>query len=313
MIRADLLTKRFGPITAVENVSFEVQPGQILGFLGPNGAGKSTTLRILSGYLPPSSGKAWIGDYELTESSKLARKHLGYLPELFCAPPELRVEEYLKYRSGLKGIYGQSRRKNIDRVCELLDLGDRRRQLFGNLSKGFRQRVGLADALLADPPALLLDEPFGGLDPLQRRLFKHLLQDLTGEGKAILFSSHVLPEVEELATQVFVLFEGHCRAYGTQEELSAQWAQGCRCRVEMARPETQMAGRLSAQFPELELESIDDHSFVIHCPEASSRSEIFSWLGQQGQDVVSFETLEPGLEELFGNLTSAPQAEGVQS
>ncbi|MCH2112887.1 MAG: ATP-binding cassette domain-containing protein, partial [Planctomycetes bacterium] len=103
MIRADLLTKRFGPIAAVENVSFEVQPGQILGFLGPNGAGKSTTLRILSGYLPPSSGKAWIGDYELTESSKLARKHLGYLPELFCAPPELRVEEYLKYRSGLKG------------------------------------------------------------------------------------------------------------------------------------------------------------------------------------------------------------------
>ncbi|MFQ5749994.1 MAG: ABC transporter ATP-binding protein, partial [Planctomycetota bacterium] len=221
MIFADRLTKRFPTVTALEEVSFRVASGEVLGFLGPNGAGKTTALRILSGFLPPTSGRASVAGLDLLQHSLEARRRVGYLPENFSAPSELRVGEYLRYRAGLKGMPARDRRGRVGELGALLGLQARMRQPFAALSKGYRQRVGLADALLAAPPVLLLDEPFSGLDPLQRQEFRGILGTLAREeGRAILFSSHVLPEVQGLADRVLILHLGRVRAEGTLEELS---------------------------------------------------------------------------------------------
>ncbi|KAA3607927.1 MAG: ABC transporter ATP-binding protein [Planctomycetota bacterium] len=310
MILADCISKHYGRLTAVENLSLEVVPGEILGFLGPNGAGKSTTLRILSGFLPPSSGKASIDGFDLREQSLQARRRMGYLPEAFAAPGELRVGEYLRFRAGLKGLARKQRRAAVERVVQSLGLQDRIRQPFQALSKGYRQRVGLADALLHQPPALLLDEPFGGLDPIQRQEFRQFLRELAADGMAILFSSHVLPEVEDVADRILVLHQGRCLASGDQKHLQQLARAESPLQLEIRGDVERLAAALQ-QEPALNpswqvLEILPEENRLrlkSQSPDPpESSGALFRWLGGQPVEVLEFRWLRPSLEDLFRRL-----------
>ncbi|MCZ2341049.1 MAG: ABC transporter ATP-binding protein [Bacteroidales bacterium] len=218
MIRVDHLTKYYGEYPAVRDVSFEVPKGRVVGFLGPNGAGKSTTMRILAGFLTASSGQATIAGKDVFSDPIAVRRQIGYMPENCPLYPELRVDEYLKFRAGLKGLGWSARRKRIDYVLERCWLSDVRRQLVGTLSKGYRQRVGLADALLADPPVLILDEPTAGLDPTQIRETRKLIREL-GREHTMLLSTHILTEVEMACDSVIIIYQGKVAEDGTLAEV----------------------------------------------------------------------------------------------
>lgn len=218
MIKVENLTKRFAGVTAIKELNFEVAKGEIVGFLGPNGAGKSTTMRILTGYLPATSGRASIAGFDIFEQSLEARRRIGYLPENTPLYTDMRVGEYLRYRANLKGVPGSKVRERVGDVLELCSLRDRERSLIGSLSKGYRQRVGLADALVHDPDLLILDEPTIGLDPNQIRQVRELIKNLGGK-RTVLISTHILPEVEIMCSRVIVIHKGQIRASDTAENL----------------------------------------------------------------------------------------------
>lgn len=207
VIVAQNLGKRYGRFWALRHATFEIERGKVVGFLGPNGAGKTTLLRILAVYLPATEGSLRIFGLDPLEDAIQIHKRLGYMPEANPLYPEMRVDEYLFFRGRLKGLFGGRLRDQVDRVVEQCDLGSVRRKLIGTLSKGFRQRVGLADTLLHEPDLIILDEPTIGLDPVQVRSFRKLLRGLAGE-RTILFSSHIVSEVEQLCDEVFVVLEG---------------------------------------------------------------------------------------------------------
>jgi ABC-2 type transport system ATP-binding protein len=207
MIRVQDLCKYYGRVLAVDNVSFEVQKGEIVGVLGPNGAGKSTTLRILTSYLPATSGIATVAGYDVMYQSTEVRANIGYLPESVPLYPEMRVEEYLRYRAQLRGVDRSVRTARLETCLERCRIREVRRRLIGTLSKGYRQRVGFADALLHDPPILILDEPTSGLDPLQIRETLATIQDL-GRQRTILLSTHILSEVEAVCGRVIIIDRG---------------------------------------------------------------------------------------------------------
>jgi ABC-2 type transport system ATP-binding protein len=207
MIHVEHLTKYYGEYAAVRDVSFDVKEGLVVGFLGPNGAGKSTTMRILAGYLTATSGTVSIAGLDVFWNPVEVRKRIGYMPESCPLYPEMRVEEYLKFRAGLKGVYGSKRRSRLDYVLRRCWLSDVRRQLIGTLSKGYRQRVGLADALIAEPDVLILDEPTAGLDPAQIRETRGLIREL-GKEHTVLLSTHILSEVERTCDRVIIISKG---------------------------------------------------------------------------------------------------------
>lgn len=219
MINAKDLTKRYAGRTAVESLSFRVEPGQIVGFLGPNGAGKSTTMRMLSGYLPPTSGSASVNGFCVFSQSLEVRRSIGYMPEMAPLYTDMRAKEYLRFRAELKGLAGAAMRRRVDEVMEQCSVQSVRRRLIGNLSKGFRQRVALADALLASPPLLILDEPTNGLDPVQIRQVRELLRSLRGR-QTILLSTHILQEVEALCDRVLMIHQGRLLADDTPAALT---------------------------------------------------------------------------------------------
>ena len=205
MIEVQGLTRRYGNRLAVQDVTFRVEPGQIVGFLGPNGAGKTTTLRMLTGFLAPTAGRIQIDGIDAIERSMEARGRLGYMPEGVPLYREMRVSEYLHYRAALKRV--DQRKEAVDRALERASVADARKRIIGQLSKGYRQRVGLADALLADPAILILDEPTSGLDPNQVRQFRELIRSFAGK-KTVLLSTHILSEVEAVCDRVIIIREG---------------------------------------------------------------------------------------------------------
>ena len=207
MIVVDRLTKYYGEYPAVKNVSFEVPKGRVVGFLGPNGAGKSTTMRIVAGFLTATSGRASIDGQDVFWNPIEARRRIGYMPENCPMYPEMRVDEYLRFRGGLKGLSRSDTRNRIDYVTKRCWLTDVTRQPIGTLSKGYRQRVGLADALLANPPVLILDEPTAGLDPTQIRETRKLIREL-GSDHTMLLSTHILSEVEMACDSVIIIYQG---------------------------------------------------------------------------------------------------------
>jgi ABC-2 type transport system ATP-binding protein len=218
MIKVENLTKRYAGQPAVQNLNFEVGQGEIMGFLGPNGAGKTTTMRILAGFMPPTSGRATIAGFDVFSQSLKARAHLGYMPENVPLYNDMRVDEYLVYRAALKSV---PRRRVVERVGdvkELCGLKEVQNQLIGTLSKGYRQRVGLADALLHEPDLLILDEPTIGLDPNQIRQVRELIRNL-GKQHTILLSTHILPEVEMTCSRVIIIHKGRIEACDTPDNL----------------------------------------------------------------------------------------------
>jgi ABC-2 type transport system ATP-binding protein len=218
VIQVSNLTKYYNDYPAIRDVSFEVPRGQIVGLLGPNGAGKSTTMRILSGFLTATSGKASIAGFDVFWDPLEVRRRIGYMPENCPLYLEMRVTEYLKFRAGIKGMHGGEARKRVSYVLNRCWLEDVRRQVIGTLSKGYRQRVGLADSLLADPPVLILDEPTAGLDPAQIRESRALIREL-GQHHTILLSTHILPEVEMTCDRVIIINRGRVAADGLLEDL----------------------------------------------------------------------------------------------
>lgn len=218
MIEVSKLSKRYGATTAVEEISFTVQKGEVVGFLGPNGAGKSTTMRMLAAYLPPTSGTARVAGYDVFTQSLQAREHIGYMPENVPLYPEMRVREYLKYRAALKGVKSRRVRERLLDVLDLCNLNDVAHKLIANLSKGYRQRVGLADAMIHDPELLILDEPTIGLDPNQIRQVRELIRTLARH-HTILLSTHILSEVEMTCGRVLIINRGKVAAVDTPQNL----------------------------------------------------------------------------------------------
>jgi ABC-2 type transport system ATP-binding protein len=221
MIKVENLTKRYAGQTAIQNLNFEVGKGEIMGFLGPNGAGKTTTMRILASFMPPSSGRASVAGFDIFEHSLQARAHLGYMPENNPLYNDMRVTEYLDYRAALKGVPHRRVGERVGDVKELCGLKDVEKKIIGALSKGFRQRVGLADALLHEPDLLILDEPTIGLDPNQIRQVRELIKNL-GKQHTILLSTHILPEVEMTCSRVIIIHKGRIEACDTPENLLNQ-------------------------------------------------------------------------------------------
>jgi ABC-2 type transport system ATP-binding protein len=230
------LTKVYGQTPAVDHISFEVPKGQVVGFLGPNGAGKSTTLRMLTCYLPPTSGGASINGFDIFHQSMDVRQNLGYLPENVPLYTEMKVDEYLDFRGQLRGMQRAKRRERMEYAMERCWLKSVRRKTIGHLSKGYRQRVGLADALLHNPPVLILDEPTVGLDPTQIIETRKLISDLGGE-HTIILSTHILPEVEQVCDRAIIIAGGRIVAQGSPEELRASRRMQARVLVECRGPE----------------------------------------------------------------------------
>ena len=218
MIEVKQLTKKYGSFTAVKDISFSVAKGEIVGFLGPNGAGKSTAMKILTGFLPPSSGSATIAGFDVFNDSLRARSRIGYLPENTPLYTDMRVGEYLRYRAALKGVAMGKVRDAVSDVLAQCQIADREKQIIGSLSKGYRQRVGLADALVHDPDLLILDEPTIGLDPNQIRTVRDLIKSLA-QKRTVLISTHILPEVEMMCSRVIVIHRGQIRASDTAANL----------------------------------------------------------------------------------------------
>ncbi|MBN2804398.1 MAG: ATP-binding cassette domain-containing protein [Deltaproteobacteria bacterium] len=207
MIKVSGLTKKYGERVAVDNISFTVGKNEVVGFLGPNGAGKSTTIKVLTSFHSASSGVVEIAGYNVLTHPEIVKKHIGYLPENVPLYPEMRIFEYLEYRAGLKGILAKNRKKEIERVLNKCQISDVKNRIIGQLSKGYRQRVGLADALIADPPILILDEPTVGLDPSQIREIRELIKEL-GKNRTVILSSHILPEIEAVCSRVIIINKG---------------------------------------------------------------------------------------------------------
>ncbi|MEE2888871.1 MAG: ABC transporter ATP-binding protein [Planctomycetota bacterium] len=225
IVEARQLRRTFGATVAVDDVSFEIRRGEILGFLGPNGAGKSTTLRMITGLLAPDHGSARICGVEISEDPLKARQQFGYLPESIPLYDEMEVTEYLRFVGHSRGLEGTDLEQRVTRICERLGLGPLLRRSCGTLSKGFRQRVGLAQALIHDPDVLILDEPTNGLDPRQIIEVRQLIRELSQE-RAIIFSTHILQEIAAICTRIIVIHSGKLIADGTPEELAGVSSSG---------------------------------------------------------------------------------------
>jgi len=220
-IRVENLSKRYGPVVAVDRIHFQVAPGELVGFLGPNGAGKTTTMRVLTTFLPATSGVASVCGFDVMNDSMKVRENIGYLPESVPLYPEMRVEEYLAYRAKLKQVDRSHRRARVEKCLEKCRVKEVRRRLLGTLSKGYRQRVGLADALIADPKVLILDEPTSGLDPIQIRQTLETIKELAGT-HTVLLSTHILTEVEAICDRVIIINRGSIRWDGKLSKLGEQ-------------------------------------------------------------------------------------------
>jgi ABC-2 type transport system ATP-binding protein len=218
MIQIDNLVKAFGAKRAVDGVSFAVERGEVLGFLGPNGAGKSTTMRMITGFMPPTSGRVKVGGHDVVESPLAAKRLIGYLPENAAAYPDMTVRGFLNFAAELRGLQGAARKKAVNHVVELCFLDSVLHQAIDTLSKGYRHRTCLAQALIHDPQVLIMDEPTDGLDPNQKHEVRNLIREL-GRNKAIVFSTHILEEVDAACTRAIIIDRGRIVANGTPEEL----------------------------------------------------------------------------------------------
>ena len=244
MIHVERLTKYYGPVAAIRDVSFSVERGEIVGFLGPNGAGKTTTMRILACFMPPSEGTAKVAGYDVLTQSLEARKRIGYLPEHVPLYNDLPVAAYLDFVAQLKGVPGAERRRRVAEVMERCLITDVQHRLIGRLSKGYRQRVGLAQALVNDPEVLILDEPTLGLDPRQIIEIRSLIKSLAGQHTVIL-STHILPEVSMVCSRVIIINQGQIVAVDSPENLTARLSRSDRIQVQIEGPVEAVLAELS--------------------------------------------------------------------
>ena len=307
MIQATGLTHYYGPHPAIQDVNFGVERGEILGFLGPNGAGKTTTMRIITGYMPPTRGAVSLDGYDVVEQSLQARKRIGYLPETVPLYTDMTVTGYLKYMGTLRGMSSKDINRRTSEVVDICRLGDYRKSFIGKLSKGFRQRVGVAQAILHEPEILVLDEPTIGIDPIQVVETRRLIQDL-GKAQTVVLSSHILPEVSMICQRVLIIHEGRIVAEDTPANL-AQRLQG------VNRLEVEITGPREDVLPALRrINGVSEVSY-----RGSQGRDVYSVLAQGGQDLrdeisravvssgwslLSMQLVGMSLEEIFLKLTT---------
>jgi ABC-2 type transport system ATP-binding protein len=304
MITVQDLTKYYGLTPAISRLSFEVEKGEIVGFLGPNGAGKTTTLKILAGFLAPTSGTAHINGHDCVTESLAVRRSLGYLPETAPLYSELSVSQFLRFAARAKGVESKNEQAELNRVIEDCYLGEVRHSLISSLSKGFRQRVGLAQALLHSPPLLILDEPTIGLDPAQIVEIRQLIKDLSGDNTVIL-SSHILPEVSQLCQRVIIINKGQIVASDTPENLSRQLGHGSRFKLEVRGPGPEVTAALQSLPGVKEVASQGEARFLVtSAGDQELRPEIARLVVARGWDLLELQSQEFTLEEVFLNLVT---------
>jgi len=306
VIHVEHLTRRFGPVTAVEDLSFHVEQGEVVGFLGPNGAGKTTTMRILAGYLPATSGRAEVAGLDVLRRSLDVRKRIGYLPEAVPLYREHRVEEMLAFQARLHGMPRRAWRPRVGQVLERVGIADRRRSLIGRLSRGQRQRVGIAVALLPRPEVLILDEPTSGLDPLQRMEMRGLLSELADE-HTVLLSSHILPEIEAVCPRVIILSRGRMAAAGTKEELVRRLGGDSHVRLEVGGVgDLESARRALAALPGagevVDAGRLDGLQVLLVRCESDLRADVGALARAHGWELRELSWRRPTLEQIFARI-----------
>jgi ABC-2 type transport system ATP-binding protein len=303
MIEVRNLTKQYGPVTAIHDVSFSVTPGEIVGFLGPNGAGKSTTMRILSCFMPATSGVARVAGFDVFRESMQVRQRIGYLPENVPLYLDMRVAAYLDFVAEVKGVPRARRRAAVGEAMERCQIADRRGWLIRNLSKGYRQRVGLAQAIISDPAVLILDEPTIGLDPQQIAEIRALIKSLAGDHTVIL-STHILPEVSMVCSGVIIINKGAIVAQGPIDTLVEQFFPTSRVHVEIEGPVELIREGLH-RIPGVTSVTASDGwtetgTFIVESPRGRDvRSEIFQLAAQQRWDLRELRRVGMTLEEVF--------------
>jgi ABC-2 type transport system ATP-binding protein len=301
MIQAENLTKYYGNYPAIENVNFSVQEGEIMGFLGPNGAGKTTTMRILTGYMPPTRGTATVAGYDVFEDSLEVRRRIGYLPETVALYDEMSVRSYLTFMAELRGVRRPKAR--VDEVMGIVHIDDEADTLLGHLSKGYRQRAGLGQALVHDPEILILDEPTMGLDPRQIREVRELIKGLAGDHTVIL-STHILSEASQTCERVLIISEGEIIAEDTPEGLTQRLEGNERIYLQVASPTVALVERLGRLDGVLAVEADDAEAFELACaPGADCRAEIAAIVVNEGAGLLEMRPLVMGLEDIFLELT----------
>jgi ABC-2 type transport system ATP-binding protein len=309
MIEVQDLTKYYGAACAVHRLNFEVAAGEIVGFLGPNGAGKTTTLKIMAGYLSPTSGTVRLNGFDCVAQSLEARGSLGYLPEHVAVYPDLTVTQFLRFAARAKGVEARAEKQEIDRVISDCGLEEVRSTLTAALSKGFRQRLGLAQALLRLPPLLILDEPTIGLDPSQIVEIRQLIKELAGD-HTVMLSTHILPEVSQLCQRVIIINRGQIVASDTVENLSRQMGRGGRILVRVRGPEDQVAAALKAAPGVAQVLGQGDGKFLVETGNGLDlQPRLARLVVEQGWDLMELKTQEFTLEEVFLNLVTEEEAE----
>ena len=298
------LVKQYGRLAALNGVSFSVPRGSIYGFLGPNGAGKTTTLRILATLLQPTGGQAWVAGEDVTRHPAEARRHIGYMPDFFGVYDDLTVREYLEFYAQAHGVPRVRWSKTIADLLELVDLEYKRDEFVETLSRGMKQRLGLTRCLVHDPEVLLLDEPASGLDPRARVEMREVLKEIAGMGKAVLISSHILPELEDLSTEVGIIHRGRMVASGTVNSILAQLG-GSRVLEARTLDQAEQAGSILEGLPGVsDVEILEEEGLVRAACSADSAGQaaILRTLVEAGIPVVSFNAVQE-LEDLFLALT----------
>ena len=304
MIEIQNLTKRYGQIKAVNNLNFTVEKGEILGFLGPNGAGKTTTMNIITGFLPSSEGTVKVCGYDIMENPKEVKKRVGYLPEQPPVYMDMTVKDYLSFVSELKMVDKKLRRSQISDIMELVRIGDHRNRLIKNLSKGYKQRVGLAQALIGSPEVLVLDEPTVGLDPKQIIEIRKLIKAL-GKEHTIILSSHILPEVSAVCERVVIINKGEIAAIDTPENLSKGFGTASRLLVTVAGPKNSVLNTIKEIYgvkyvePGVDKEK-DVLSYVVESDkDIDIRKPLFFALAKVGLPILELRSLDMTLEDIF--------------
>lgn len=309
MISVQGLTKRYGQTEAIRNISFSVDKGEVVGFLGPNGAGKSTTMKILCGYLPADAGEVRVAGFDVFGESVRARSRIGYMPENVPLYPEMRVSEYLSYRAALKGVRARRTEEKVEDALQLCGLAAVRRKLIGTLSKGYRQRVGLADALINEPDILILDEPTIGLDPGQIREVRELIRGLAPR-HTILLSSHILSEVEMTCSRVLILDKGRIVASGTPSELRERSGLPLAgsIRMELRAPAADALEALLAASGSGSVRILSQDgewtALEVVPSEGDPREEIFRAVVARGWGLRELSSRRSSLEEIFASFVS---------
>lgn len=313
MIEVYNLTKYYGTLKALDNVSFTVKKGEIIGFLGPNGAGKTTTMRIICGYLSPTEGTVKVGGYDVVDNPNEARQFIGYMPETVPLYNEMTVGSYLHYMAAIRRVPKNKRKERVDYVVERCGLTEVVDEIIGKLSKGYRQRVGIAQALVHDPPVLILDEPTIGLDPIQVVEVRQLIRELSGD-HTIVLSTHILPEVSMTCKRVLIIHRGRIVAEDTPDGLERKLRKGERLLVRVHRPPSNMVSLLERLPNVVKAERVggEENLFAVDvAPGQDMRTTVAEYIVNNGWGLLELRRDEMTLEEIFLNIIT--REEGVKA